>query len=99
MYAGEVVERGSVRDIFHNPSHPYTARLFDCDPARIAERTRVLPTIPGEIPDLVDLPDGCVFAGRCKDRFERCQSERPQLGSVSQTHDAACHLVEGGGKP
>ena len=99
MYAGEVVERGSVRDVFHNPRHPYTARLFDCDPARIAERTRVLPTIPGEIPDLVDLPDGCVFAGRCKESFERCQSERPELKGVSQAHAAACHLVDAGAEP
>ena len=96
MYAGEVVERGSVRDVFHNPSHPYTTRLFECDPGRISERTRVLPTIPGEIPDLVNLPGGCVFAGRCREAFERCQAERPGLGAVSPGHDAACHLVEAG---
>jgi oligopeptide/dipeptide ABC transporter ATP-binding protein len=99
MYAGEVVERGGVRDVFHHPGHPYTARLFDCDPGRIAERTRVLPTIPGEIPDLVNLPTGCVFAGRCKDRFERCRAERPGLGAVAPAHLAACHLVEGAGEP
>jgi oligopeptide/dipeptide ABC transporter ATP-binding protein len=99
MYAGEVVESGAVRDIFHQPSHPYTARLFDCDPGRIAERTRVLPTIPGEIPDLVELPGGCVFANRCRDRFERCQAERPVLATVAGSHLAACHLIETGGEP
>ena len=98
MYAGEVVERGSVRDVFHGARHPYTARLIDCDPGRIAERTRVLPTIPGEIPDLVDLPQGCIFAGRCPERFERCQGERPGQAAVGGTHVAACHLLEAGGR-
>ena len=51
MYAGEVVERGTTRDVFQDPRHPYTRRLLECDPARQSERTRVLPTIPGEIPD------------------------------------------------
>ncbi|MBF9029749.1 ATP-binding cassette domain-containing protein [Rhodobacterales bacterium HKCCE3408] len=65
MYAGEVVERGDVRQIFHQPKHPYTMRLLECDPARQTERTRNLPTIPGEIPDLRARPRGCVFAPRC----------------------------------
>ena len=53
MYAGEVVERGSTTQVFNTPSHPYTARLLECDPARQAGRTRNLPTIPGELPDLM----------------------------------------------
>jgi peptide/nickel transport system ATP-binding protein len=52
MYAGEVVEQGTVRDTFHRPAHPYTAMLLESDPGRIAERTRKLPTIPGDMPDL-----------------------------------------------
>ena len=58
MYAGEVVEQGSGRQIFYNPSHPYTQALLECDPARVLERTRHLPTIPGEVPDLHVVPRG-----------------------------------------
>jgi len=92
MYAGEVVERGSVRDVFHNPSHPYTRRLLECDPARQTERTRVLPTIPGEIPDLRARPPGCVFAARCTERHPGCDTPQADL-AVSQTHAARCNLV------
>ena len=91
MYAGEVVESGSVRDIFHRPSHPYTRRLLECDPAQIAQRTVVLPVIEGNLPDLIELPTGCIFADRCTDRISRCTSERPRLGGIG--HRAACHLV------
>jgi peptide/nickel transport system ATP-binding protein len=92
MYAGEVAESGSVRDIFHRPAHPYTAMLLQADPGRIAERTRHLPTIPGEIPDLVDLPAGCVFRDRCPHAFDRC-IEPPPLYPASPGHAATCHLL------
>lgn len=92
MYAGEVVERGTVRDVFQRPSHPYTRRLLECDPARQTQRTRVLPTIPGEIPDLRTRPAGCVFAARCLDRHDGC--DKPQTEhSVSPGHAARCNLV------
>ena len=61
MYAGEAVERGTVREIFHDARHPYTRKLLECDPARIAQATRNLPTIPGDLPDLIDVPPGCIF--------------------------------------
>jgi oligopeptide/dipeptide ABC transporter ATP-binding protein len=93
MYAGEVVESGTVRDVFHNPVHPYTRALLDCDPGHIKVKTRNLPTIPGNIPDLVDLPTGCVFAERCDKRHEAC-STRPAMGTASTGHHAACHLIE-----
>ena len=64
MYAGEVVESGSVRDVFLDPRHPYTQRLLECDPARIEQRTRELPVIEGNLPNLVDLPGGCIFRER-----------------------------------
>lgn len=92
MYAGEVVERGTVRDVFQRPSHPYTRRLLECDPARQNQRTRVLPTIPGEIPDLRARPAGCVFAARCLDRHDGC--DKPQTEhAVSPGHAARCNLV------
>ena len=94
MYAGEVVEQGSVRDIFHNASHPYAQKLFECDPARIREKTRTLPTIPGDTPDLVDLPPGCIFRARCPHAYEPCAAPPPQV-DVGAGHRAACHrLVE-----
>jgi len=61
MYVGAVVECGTVREIFRHPKHPYTRRLIECDPGHIKERARVLPTIPGEVPDLANLPSGCIF--------------------------------------
>lgn len=92
MYAGEVVERGTVRDVFQRPSHPYTRRLLECDPARQTQRTRVLPTIPGEIPDLRARPAGCVFAARCLDRHDGCDQHQPER-SVSGGHAVRCNLV------
>lgn len=92
MYAGEVVESGSVRDVFHNPAHPYTRALLDCDPGHIKVRTRNLPTIPGNIPDLVHLPQGCIFAGRCDKRHDACAA-RPDMATVNPSHHAACHLT------
>ena len=92
MYGGEVVERGTVRDIFHRPSHPYTVKLLECDPARIPEITRSLPTIPGEIPDLANLPPGCIFADRCDRRIDVCRQETPHTTEFAEHHWARCHL-------
>src|SRR5688572_21733861 len=93
MYAGEVVERGTVRDIFHDARHPYARKLIECDPGRIAVATRDLPTIPGELPNLVDVPPGCIFSARCPERFELC-SEKPLPHGVRDGHLAACHKAE-----
>jgi oligopeptide/dipeptide ABC transporter ATP-binding protein len=93
MYAGEVVERGTVREIFHHARHPYSRKLIECDPGRIADATRELPTIPGDLPNLVRLPAGCIFQARCPEKFERCD-ERPATLPVRADHLAACHLVE-----
>ena len=93
MYAGEVVERGEVRQIFRDPRHPYAIKLLECDPARIPVATRHLPTIPGELPDLVNVPTGCIFTARCPERFERCV-ERPPPHHVAPEHSAACHKAE-----
>jgi len=93
MYAGEVVERGTVREIFHDPRHPYTRKLLECDPARIPVATRDLPTIPGDLPNLIEIPMGCIFRPRCPHRFERC-IERPEPRRLSGDHLAACHKAE-----
>jgi oligopeptide/dipeptide ABC transporter ATP-binding protein len=90
MYAGEVVESGPTRDVFREPRHPYTRKLLECDPARIEKRTRVLPVIAGQLPDMVDLPGGCVFRSRCDESIDICMRERPTL--EGNDHCAACHV-------
>jgi peptide/nickel transport system ATP-binding protein len=93
MYAGEIVERGSVRDIFHRPAHPYTKRLLECDPARIEKPTGRLPTIPGDVPNLVAIPPGCIFTDRCSSAFAPCPGVKPAPRRVADGHVAACHLL------
>ncbi len=93
MYAGEVVERGTTRQVFNNPGHPYAARLLECDPARQSERVRLLPTIPGEIPDLRHRPEGCIFAPRCDRRAPACEARQSEL-PLQTGHMARCALAE-----
>jgi len=91
MYAGEVVESGLLRDVFLEPLHPYTRKLLECDPARIEQRTRELPVIEGGLPDLVELPSGCVFCSRCDVAIDKCSSKRPALSG--NDHRVACHVA------
>jgi len=93
MYAGEVVEQGTVQDVFKNPTHPYTIKLLECDPAAISEKSRSLPTIPGEIPDLVSLPEGCVFKNRCDRPIDSCDTITPDWIEFEAGHFVSCHLV------
>jgi oligopeptide/dipeptide ABC transporter ATP-binding protein len=93
MYAGEVVESGPIRPVFQRPQHPYTQRLLACDPARVRERTRHLCTIPGELPDLVNLPPGCVFADRCPSVFEPCRKAPPPLVPSAEAEVVRCYLA------
>ena len=98
LYAGEVVETGSVAEIFRNAKHPYTRALLECDPARITEERRELPTIPGDVPNLISVPKGCVFAARCPHVFARCREERPEEYSGGNGHLARCFLAGEGGQ-
>ena len=91
---GEVVERGDTRQIFNSPRHPYTARLLECDPARQEERSRSLPTIPGEIPDLRRRPQGCVFEARCDVSIADCAAPPPEA-VLDGGHRAKCFLASG----
>jgi oligopeptide/dipeptide ABC transporter ATP-binding protein len=91
MYAGEVVESGPTREVFRQPRHPYTKKLLECDPARIETATRHLPVISGSLPDLVNLPRGCVFADRCDQAIDICTVEHPELSGNG--HCAACHVA------
>ncbi|MER8917343.1 ABC transporter ATP-binding protein [Mesorhizobium sp. M0761] len=94
MYAGEVVEEGAVRDIFHNPAHPYTRALLECDPGRIRQSTRALPTIPGEVPSLLGRNVGCIFRTRCQHAHNRCVQESPVEYRIGMGQVARCHLLD-----
>jgi peptide/nickel transport system ATP-binding protein len=90
MYAGRIVERGSKRDLFRSPWHPYTWGLLDSIPPLQGPRPRRLKSIAGAPPSLLDLPKGCAFGPRCRFRFHRC-GERPALAGANG-HEAACFL-------
>jgi oligopeptide/dipeptide ABC transporter ATP-binding protein len=92
LYAGEVIEQGPVRNILLQPRHPYTRALLDCDPARIPGMARILPTIGGEVPNLVSPPPGCVFAPRCQMASDICLTP-PPAHRVGLGHVARCHKV------
>src|SRR5919108_3174797 len=96
MYAGEVVERGPIGAVYARPAHPYTQALIKSDPARLIERGRYLPTIPGELPDVRLSQTGCIFAGRCPMAFDRCRHEVPAAHVLGDGHDARCHLLDPG---
>ncbi len=93
MYAGEIVEHADVHDIFHNPRHPYTRALLECDPALELRKSKEFPTIPGDVPDLHAPPPGCVFAPRCAMSKSVCGTESPAEARVESLHEGALHGV------
>ena len=95
MYAGEIIETGTLEDIFTGSRHhPYTEGLFGSIPKINDKRPRLAP-IPGMMPDPTKLPEGCHFADRCPHCTERCRKEHPKY-SVSGSHRICCHLYEEG---
>jgi peptide/nickel transport system ATP-binding protein len=92
MYAGKVVERGSVDDVFSSPRHPYTRGLLASLP-KLDQRVGRLTAIPGAPPAIHDRPSGCDFHPRCAHAVERCRIDAPALRMV-ETTEAACHLAE-----
>ena len=96
MYAGRKVEEASVDDLFEAPLHPYTVGLIGATPTPGAERAERLADIPGMVPPLNALPQGCAFAPRCKRVMERCLGERPTLREAAPGRLVACFAVEGG---
>ncbi|RMF84447.1 MAG: ABC transporter ATP-binding protein [Nitrospinota bacterium] len=93
MYAGRIVETGSVRDVFNQPLHPYTQALIASVP-RMTERVERLYSIEGQPPTPYDLPPGCRFAPRCPWADTRCHQEYPPLFQVNQEHTADCWRLE-----
>ena len=91
MYAGRIIERGTARELYRNPRHPYTLGLLRSVPRLDEPRRERLAPIEGQPPDLTRLPPGCAFAPRCGFRVERCLSEAPPLEAVdADGHLAAC---------
>ncbi|MDF7649275.1 ABC transporter ATP-binding protein [Erwiniaceae bacterium L1_54_3] len=89
MYAGQVVETGSVEAIFNDPQHPYTIGLMGSIPS-LSARSGALATIPGQVPLPDNMPAGCRFANRCPFAELRCQHNRPALRALANDHQVAC---------
>ena len=95
MYAGELVEQGSVREIFLNPKHPYTVALLRCIPRISAGRQPgTLRPIKGRIPALSETLTGCVFASRCARVRNRCRQEHPDIEQTTDAHLVRCFYAE-----
>jgi oligopeptide/dipeptide ABC transporter ATP-binding protein len=90
MYAGRVVERAPVRELFAAPKHPYTRGLLDSVPGAHGPPSRRLRAIDGIVPDLRALPPGCRFGDRCPMRVEHCESEEPPLSPLDETRSSRC---------
>lgn len=91
MYAGDVVEDANVYDLFANPLHPYTKGLLSCIPTGAKDETVIKP-IPGNVPNLRNLPEACKFASRCPFVMEVCKHKSPKLVEVQPDHKVECFL-------
>lgn len=95
MYAGEMVERASVEEIYAHPQHPYTQGLIRCVPTLGADKSSsLLYPIPGRVPAPDKRPSGCIFAPRCDYVEQRCRDERPQLRQMANGTFVRCHFAE-----
>ena len=94
MYAGEIVESGSVNDLFRSPLHPYTIGLMESIPTLESTQQKLskLKEISGTVPSLSQVPFGCPFHPRCSAAETRCKTDKPKLKKISQTHSVSCWL-------
>ncbi|MBO6094168.1 MAG: ABC transporter ATP-binding protein, partial [Oscillospiraceae bacterium] len=93
VYAGHIVEYGTLEDIFNHTAHPYTIGLFGSLP-NMDDRMQRLKPIPGLMPDPTKLPAGCPFCPRCPHATEKCQTTLPELIHIGGEHVVACHLFK-----
>ena len=91
MYAGRIIERGTVEEIFHNPLHPYTIGLQKSKPTMDSDSDTLF-NIPGNVPNPVNMPKHCFFKERCGKCTAKCSGDYPGMVQVSPTHYVACHL-------
>ena len=94
MYAGKIIERGTAKEVYYNPRHPYTIGLLNSVPRLDLPRKEKLDPIEGQPPDLGNLADGCAFMERCRYSEERCAQEIPPLTLVSEGHSSACWVAD-----
>lgn len=94
MYAGCIVEEAGVYALYENPLHPYTQGLLNSIPHLDEKDQKRLPSIPGEVPDLISLPEGCNFSPRCRHADERCWQVEPLLEQISTGGKVACLKVD-----
>ena len=92
MYAGKVVESGTLEEVFNHPRHPYTWGLMDSMPRLDFSHEQELLPIPGSPPDLISPPKGCPFAARCKHAMKVCKEYMPEVTEVTSTHHVTCWL-------
>ena len=90
MYAGRVVEKGTVQEIFENPAHPYTIGLMASKPV-VGKKVDRLYSIPGKVPNPVNMPNYCYFKDRCEMCVDACQGEYPGVVKLSDTHVVSCY--------
>ncbi len=95
MYSGRIVEIGPVAEVLHNPKHPYTKGLMAAIPD-MNEATEFLHQIDGAMPNLANIPAGCAFHDRCRNKCEKCSQLRPHLVTAAPNHLVACWLMENG---
>ena len=94
MYGGTVVESGETDNIFDELTHPYTQGLFAAMPKVGMGRNKRLTTIPGTVPDLINLPKGCTFTDRCPLATDKCRDTVPDIQEMAGTHRVACHHMQ-----
>lgn len=94
MYSGSIMEYGGVYDIFRKKLHPYTKGLIEATPSLLIDPS-LIKAIPGNPPDIRNLPTGCPFHGRCSKACERCSKEEPRFIKIEENHYIKCHLFEG----
>lgn len=90
MYAGRVVEKGTVEEIFYHPAHPYTIGLMASKPV-VGKRVESLYSIPGKVPNPINMPNYCYFKDRCPEGMEQCCGQYPAEISLSPTHTVSCY--------
>ncbi len=96
MYAGRIIERGTAREIFHNPLHPYTVGLQKSKPLITSKTGEPLYSIPGQVPNPINLPNSCYFKNRCEKCIAKCGGDYPPEIRVSDTHAVSCWLYQQG---
>ncbi len=94
MYAGKVIEKGTVYEIFQDPKHPYTMGLQKSKPTMTLDDSTELYNIPGNVPNPINMPSHCYFKERCAKCTAKCSGEYPGMIQVSPTHFVACHLYD-----